>query len=90
MGDVSDGILLAYMRIVHGTVKVIEELNPAVVVIDSLFGPGFDACHSTNRKFVMSSPNAPLDIARMHQPWLKGFWHYPVFVFLSDQTQTSD
>ena len=90
MGDVSDGILLAYMRIVHGTVTLIEELNPAVVVIDNSFGPGFDACYSTNRKFVLSSPNTPLDVARMHQPWLKGFWYYPTCVFLFDRSQSAD
>ena len=89
-GDVSDGILLAYMRIVQNIVRLIEELNPTVVVVDSFFGPGFDACHSTNSKFVMSSPNTPLDITRAHQPWLKGFWYYPLFVSLPDRSQTSD
>ena len=88
VGDVSDGILLAYMRIFQSTVKLIEELNPTLVVVEGCFSPGFDACYSTNRMFVMCSPNAPLDITRVHQPWLKGFWYYPLFVSLPDQSQT--
>ena len=90
VGYVSDGILLAYMRIVHSIVKLIEELNPTVVVIDNFFNPGFDACHSTNRKFVMCSPNTPMDLTRVYQPWLKGFWYYPMFVFLPDRSRTFD
>jgi len=71
----------AYMRIYDSIVKVIEELNPGLVIVDSLLNPGLDACHSLNRKFVLNSPNCPIDVARTQQPWLKGFWYYPMFVF---------
>lgn len=83
---VSDGVVggLAYMRICSSIIKLIEELNPGVVVVDTLLYPGFDACYSMNRKFVMNCPTTPLGVARWHQPWLKGFWHYPVFVFPSN------
>ena len=57
----------------------IEELDPAVIVVDVLLGPGFDARCSLKREFVASSPNALLDLVRNDQPWLKGFWHYPKF-----------
>lgn len=69
------------MRIYNSIVKVIEKLNPSIVVVDDYFNPGFDACYSMNRKFVMSSPNTPLDVSRAQQPWFKGFWYYPMFVF---------
>ena len=71
---------LAYMRLCDSIKRIIEELNPGVVVIDSLMNAGFDACHSLNQKFVVSSPNTPMDLVREHQPWLKGFWYYPLFV----------
>ena len=68
------------MRIYESVKKVIEELDPGVVVVDLLLNPGIDVRYSLNLEFVMSSPNTPLDIARAHQPWLKGFWYYPSFV----------
>ena len=74
----------AYMRIYDSIVKVIEELNPGLVIVDSLLNAGLDACHSLNRKFVLNSPNCPIDVARTQQPWLKGFWYYPMFVFTSN------
>ena len=68
------------MRIYDSIRKVIEEINPCIVVVDILLNAGFDACYSLNRKFVMSSPNTLTDIAKPHLPWLKGYWHYPVCV----------
>ena len=70
----------AYMRLCDSIKRVIEELNPDIVVVDSLMDAGFDACYSLNRRFVVSSPNTPMDLVRGHQPWLKGFWYYPLFV----------
>ena len=54
----------AYMRICDSIKRVIEGLDPGIVVVDILLNPGFDACYSLNRKFVMSSPNTLLDVAR--------------------------
>ena len=74
----------AYMRIYDSIVKVIQKLNPGLVVVDNLFNAGVDACHSLNRKFVLNTPNCVLDVVRDQQPWLKGFWCYPMFVFASN------
>jgi len=71
------------MRIYGSIVQFIEELDPATVVVDSLLSPGIDACYSLKRRFVLNSPNTPMDLARLHQPWLKGLWYYPAFVLLS-------
>jgi len=73
----------AYMRIYNGIAKLIEELNPATVVVDSLLNPGIDACYFLKRRFVLNCPNTPMDLARLQQPWLKGLWYYPAFVLLS-------
>ena len=72
--------VLAYVRICDSIKKIIEGINPDIVVVDRLLGAGFDACYSLNRKFVMSSPNTPMDVERLHLPWLKGLWYYPMFV----------
>jgi len=74
---------LAYMRIYDGIAKLIEELDPAIVVVDSLFNPAIDACYSLNRRYVLNSPNTATDVAKLQQPWLKGIWYYPAFVLLS-------
>jgi len=68
------------MRICDSIRKMIEEINPGIVVVDILLNAGLDACYSLNRKFVMSSPNTLTDIAKSHLPWLKGHWYYPVYV----------
>ena len=70
----------AYVRICDSIKKVIEGINPDIVVVESLLDAFFDACYSVNCRFVMSTPNTPMDIERPHLPWLKGFWYYPMFV----------
>ena len=71
---------LAYVRLCDDIKRMIEELNPGIVVVDTLMGAGIDACYSLDRKFVVNIPTTPLDSARPLQPWLKGFWYYPMFV----------
>ena len=72
--------VLAYVRLCDSIKTMIEELNPDIVVVDCLMSAGFDACYSLNRRFVMNCPTPAMDIVRAHQPWLKGFWYYPLFV----------
>ena len=71
---------LAYMRLYDSIKRIIEELNPGIVVVDTLFNAGIDACYSLDRRFVVNCPTTPMDVARPHQPWLKGLWYYPMFV----------
>jgi hypothetical protein len=54
--------------------------DPSIVVVDGLSSAGSDGCHSSNWKLLVSTPTAPTDVAKEHQPWLKGLWYYPVFV----------
>jgi len=68
------------MRIYDSIRKMIEEINPGIVVVDMLLNAGFDACYSLNRKFVMSVPNTLTDAVKPYLPWLKGRWCYPVCV----------
>jgi len=65
---------------------MVEELDPATVVVDSLLNAGIDACCSLKQRFVLNSPNTPIDLARLQQPWLKGLWYYPACVLLSNLT----
>ena len=68
------------MRIYECCKKVIEEIQPDLVVSDVIFNPGLDACFMLNQKCVMNTPTPPTDVAKIAQPWLKGFWYYPAYV----------
>lgn len=74
------GLPPEYMRVYESCKAVIEKVHPDLVILDSIFNPGLDACYVLNQKFVLNSPNTPLDITRTLQPWLKGFWYYPACV----------
>ena len=70
---------IAYMLLCDSITRVTEELNLGIVVISTPIDAGFDACYSLNQRFVMSSPLTLMALVRAHQPWLKGFWYYPLF-----------
>ncbi|KAI1267684.1 hypothetical protein F5Y18DRAFT_378439 [Xylariaceae sp. FL1019] len=57
--------------------KIIEDVDPAVVVVDFLFRPAVDAIEYLNRLRVVMSPNALSDLFGPIQPYLAGFWKYP-------------
>lgn len=57
-------------------IDIIEEVDPAVVVLDTMLAPAFDAMRKTNRRHVILSPNQAAQVS-FKQPWLKGFWKYP-------------
>ena len=79
----------AYVRLCDNIKEIIGSIDPDIVVVDSLLNAGFDACRSLNRRFVMNSPNSPVDTARDYQPWLKGLWYYPMLV-LPTRSQNFD
>jgi len=68
------------MRIYESCKNVVEGVQPDLVVLDAIFNPGLDACIALDQKFVVNSPNTPLDVTRTLQPWLRGFWYYPGYV----------
>lgn len=68
------------MRVYKSCKKVIEEIQPDLVILDAIFNPGLDACFTLGQKFVLNTPNALMDVTRVDQPWLKGFWYYPAYV----------
>ncbi|PCD32332.1 hypothetical protein FGRA07_09584 [Fusarium graminearum] len=57
--------------------SLIEEIDPAVVVIDTLFRPGLDATRDKNRQHVFITPNQAVDNFLGEQPYGSMFWKYP-------------
>jgi hypothetical protein len=62
-----------YKQILH----IIDEVDPAVIAIDPVFGPGLDATQDRNRRYVVVSPNSLRDNFAHLQPWGSMLWKYP-------------
>lgn len=70
----------SYFAIYDYCCELIQELDPAVVVLDPLLGAGFDACVSLGRSRIILSPNTTKDQATTEQPGLSAIWRYPVYM----------
>jgi hypothetical protein len=66
-----------YFNIVEELSRIIQEIDPAVVGLDPLFGPGIDATRLLNRKHAILSPNVLKDTFAPMQPMASVLWKYP-------------
>jgi len=71
-----------HVEIYEDVLRVMGEINPTIVVADTLFGPGLDAIRAQGRNYVILSPNALKDNLASMQPWGRMLWKYPACVFL--------
>ncbi|KAL2829576.1 hypothetical protein BJY01DRAFT_254981 [Aspergillus pseudoustus] len=69
-----------YFAIFAETIELINSVDPAVVVVDSVQRPFVDAVRNANRRFAILSPNALTDIIAYRQPWGQMFWKYPAMM----------
>lgn len=67
-----------YLEIYQYIRGIVDEVNPAVVVLDTLFGPAMDAAREGNRLHAFITPNTLVDNFAGDQPRLGFFWKYPV------------
>lgn len=56
--------------------ELIEEIDPAVVVLDPMFRPAVEAVQDANRLYAILSPNTVEAFVSL-QPWGKWLWKYP-------------
>ncbi|KAF5983070.1 2-hydroxyacylsphingosine 1-beta-galactosyltransferase [Fusarium bulbicola] len=56
---------------------IIDEVDPAVIVLDSWFRPAIDATRTRNRQHAFIAPNTLVDHFLGIQPLLTRFWKYP-------------
>jgi hypothetical protein len=66
-----------YFNIVEEISRIIQEVDPAVVGLDPLFGPGIDATRLLDRRHAIVSPNALKDNFAQMQPSASILWKYP-------------
>jgi hypothetical protein len=57
--------------------EIVEEVDPAIIVLDAVFAPAGDLVANVNRRFTFLSPNTANELFAMDQPWGAGFWKYP-------------
>ncbi|KIL95735.1 hypothetical protein FAVG1_00473 [Fusarium avenaceum] len=56
---------------------VIDEVDPAVVVLDTVFIPAVEATREKNRQYAVITPNQVIDNFITEQPYGSLFWKYP-------------
>ncbi|KAL2177464.1 glycosyltransferase family 1 protein [Thermothelomyces heterothallicus CBS 202.75] len=59
-------------------VRILDEVQPDITVVDSLFAPGLTACRALGRRHIVLSPNTLKDFAVAFQPRAALFWKFPV------------
>lgn len=68
----------AYWTLYESCDRLIEEIDPAVIVLDALLAPGINAARQKNRLHAIITPNVLSDLlpAGQQPPWTL-FWKYP-------------
>lgn len=66
-----------YIRGYLSAKKIIEDVEPDVVVVEKLCAQAMDACKKLNRNFVLLSPNTFKETLIGVQPWGYGLWGWP-------------
>jgi hypothetical protein len=66
-----------HLTIYAAIAGVIQEVNPALVILDPVFIPGVEACRNLKVKHIMLSPNSMKDVLVQQQPRGQIFWKYP-------------
>lgn len=58
---------------------LIDEIDPAVVVLETFFRPAVDVTRDKHRLHAIITPNTLIDNFQAEQPFGKMFWKYPAF-----------
>jgi hypothetical protein len=67
-----------YTDIYAHLVEIVDEVDPAVIVIDAVFRGSLDLVQNVkSRRYITMSPNALLDLVADKQGLLNYFWKYP-------------
>ena len=66
-----------YLSLYQEVLALLDEIDPLVVAVDPLFGPGLDAIRAKGRNHVIVSPNALKDNFAVEQGWGRWLWEYP-------------
>ncbi|KAL5353704.1 hypothetical protein ACLOAV_001744 [Pseudogymnoascus australis] len=66
-----------YLALYQEITSILEEVDPAMVAVDSQIGPGLDAIRTLGLQHAILTPNALKDNFADRQPWGAVLWKYP-------------
>jgi hypothetical protein len=66
-----------YWTLYESCDRLIDEIDPAVIIVDTLFGPAVDAARDKRRLHALITPNILSDLLPAKQPAWTLFWKYP-------------
>jgi hypothetical protein len=66
-----------HLKIYAAAASLIQDINPALVVLDPVLIPGIEACRNLKMKYVVLSPNAMSQAVLQQQPRGAMLWKYP-------------
>lgn len=69
-----------YWQLYSAVLQLLDEVDPAIVLVDALFHPAMDAARNAGRAHAVVSPNGLADVLAPDQPWGGMFWKYPAYV----------
>lgn len=67
-----------FVQIYKSFVRVVDDVQPDIIVVDSLLSPVLTACRHLKFKHLVLSPNTLKDFATALQPNGAMFWKFPV------------
>ncbi|KAK3295187.1 uncharacterized protein B0H64DRAFT_141427 [Chaetomium fimeti] len=67
-----------FVQVYKSFVRIVDEIQPDLVVVDSLLGPATTACKHLGLKYIIFSPNTLKDFSAAVQPRGAMFWKFPV------------
>lgn len=66
-----------YLSLYKEVLTLLSEIDPLIVAVDPIFGPGLDAVRANGRNHVIISPNALKDNFAIEQGLGRWLWEYP-------------
>ena len=66
-----------YVALYKHIEELIEEIDPAVIAVDTFLGPAMSVTRELNRRHVTLSPNTLKDQFAFMQSWGTGVWKFP-------------
>jgi hypothetical protein len=67
-----------FVQVYNSFVRIVDEVKPDQIVLDSLFAPGTTACEHLKLDNIIFSPNTLKDFSAALQPRGAMFWKFPV------------
>lgn len=70
-----------YITSVKAAVKMLEQVQPSLIVAEPGACEALDACGKLGLPFLMLAPNSFRDVEKFTEPWYRMIFKYPMYVF---------